>query len=319
MVLMTDRDRDYAVRTILAEAQGEGPEGMAAVANVIRNRQASGHWGGTAADVVTAKHQFEPWAHAGTGKDNDPLRYSPAEDRYQQAARIWDAVQSGAYADPTKGATHFFAPKLQGELGRDAPEWSRTLKQTATLGGHAFYVDPSISGGAAITGKDKPMLDDSTGGMGSPGGSMPPPATPDLAARIEAALAQYGQPRQRQPNFLGKLLFGQGGLNGMMQQHMPNGLLGSLFGGGKPQAMPQSPDAGQPQQAPGAPMQLPGAMQQGGQPQQMGAPPPMLANAPMPNFGGGMMQPPVQDSAVRSNSSWANALSGFLGGQGMMG
>ena len=54
-------DRDMLIRAIHGEAGNQGPEGMRAVASVIRNRAANGGYGGdTVPGVLQAPNQFEP-------------------------------------------------------------------------------------------------------------------------------------------------------------------------------------------------------------------------------------------------------------------
>lgn len=144
---MTPEDRDYAVRAMLAEAGNQGPAGMIAVANVIRNRAATGRYGGkTLRDVVLAKGQFEPFMPHVKGTANDPSRFSPNSPKYREAADLFDALNAGAIPDVTKGATHFYAPAAQSALGRNKPAWAKGEGQR--LGDHVYYspegrVDPS--------------------------------------------------------------------------------------------------------------------------------------------------------------------------------
>ena len=83
--------RDYLIRTIAFEAADEADEGKAAVAHVILNRKRSGRWGDNIKDVVTRPWQFEPWMTRRTEME----RLSPDDPRYEDAARIADAVLNG--------------------------------------------------------------------------------------------------------------------------------------------------------------------------------------------------------------------------------
>lgn len=137
---MSPEDRDYAIRTMLAEA-GEGADeaALGAVGEVILNRAQAGRYGGrTIRDVVLAKNQFEPW---NKGSGNDPRRFNPESPSYKRAAFVFDAIQSGKLPSLTKGATHFYAPKAQAQLGRSTPKWASPGSQTTpvNIGGHAFY------------------------------------------------------------------------------------------------------------------------------------------------------------------------------------
>ena len=127
-------DRDYLIRTIAFEAGEEPDEGKAAVAHVVLNRTKTGRWGDTIKDVVTRPWQFEPWMT----RRKEIGRLSPNDPRYQDAARIADAVLSGELPDPTAGATHFLNPTIVRERrGGSLPSWARGEGQP--IGRHTFY------------------------------------------------------------------------------------------------------------------------------------------------------------------------------------
>ena len=128
-------ERDYLIRTIAFEASGEPEEGKAAVAHVILNRKRSGRWGDNIKDVVTHPWQFEPWMT----RRRDMERLSPEDPRYQNAARIADAVLTGQRPDPTAGATHFLNPTIvRQRRGGSLPSWARGEGQP--IGRHTFYL-----------------------------------------------------------------------------------------------------------------------------------------------------------------------------------
>lgn len=127
------RHRDFAIRTILGEAANEPDEGQAAVAAVILNRLNSGKWGKSIPEVVTARHQFEPWSTQ-QGRSR-MFGYTPDSQPYQRASAALDAALGGN--DPTKGATHFFSPTAQAALGRQPPSWAQGEGQP--IGRHTFY------------------------------------------------------------------------------------------------------------------------------------------------------------------------------------
>lgn len=134
---ISPQDRDLVARTVLSEAQNDGESGMAAVANVIKNRADSGRYGETPGAVVLQRKQFEPWSLP-QGDSNHPSRWSAKSPDYQRAASIVDSVWKGDVPDVTGGATHFYSPRDQAALGRKAPEWAAG-KPIATVGHHAFY------------------------------------------------------------------------------------------------------------------------------------------------------------------------------------
>lgn len=126
-------DLDWVVRTMIGEAAGEDDRGLREVANVIVNRRNLGTWGNTFRDVVLARNQFEPW-----GSRRRELENIRTDDpRYQRALRIArEAVESG----DTGSFTHFYAPRAQQALGRNAPRWD---DGTGTdIGNHRFFVNP---------------------------------------------------------------------------------------------------------------------------------------------------------------------------------
>lgn len=126
-----DDDDDAAVRTILGEAAGEGPTGMAGVAHVIRNRASQS--GMSPRAVVLAPSQFEPWQT----RRAELMGISRDSPQYQEALRIWRAAGAGEIPDPTGGADHFFSPRGQAAAGRAAPSWARG--EPTVIGGHNFY------------------------------------------------------------------------------------------------------------------------------------------------------------------------------------
>ncbi|MCV9940900.1 cell wall hydrolase [Boseaceae bacterium BT-24-1] len=136
------QDINAIIRTVYGEAAGESPEGKRAVASVIKNRAAES--GMTPSDVVTAKGQFEPWmTEAGQSR---MMNMGPG--KFQQTAKELDSVFRNL-DDPTGGATHFYAPKAQASLGRDAPKWDDGTG--ADIGAHRFFAH-GYGGAPATTG-----------------------------------------------------------------------------------------------------------------------------------------------------------------------
>jgi len=128
-----DQDLDKVVRTVYGEAAGEGIMGQRAVASVIANR--SRQSGMTPTDVVLAKGQFEPWSDPAARARMESL--DPNSPEYKQLAALVEPVLRGQAADPTGGATHFYAPKAQAALGRKAPSWDDGTGRD--IGNHRFF------------------------------------------------------------------------------------------------------------------------------------------------------------------------------------
>lgn len=166
-------DKDMMVRTVLAEAANQSPEGQLAVANVIRNRAVSGQFGGdTVPGVIRKPNQFEPWNTA-AGRSR-MAAIDPNSPQYQQAAGLVELAYTGA-ADPTMGATHFYAPKTQAALGRPMPAWDNGTG--VDIGDHRFFGGagtPPVMAGAGPTE------------MSAQSRPAPAPAAPNQAALIRA-------------------------------------------------------------------------------------------------------------------------------------
>lgn len=109
---------------IYHEARGEPLEGQIAVAMVTMNRadwQTSG-----ICQVVYERNQFS-WT-------NRVSRFPPQEhDAWTKAKRVATRVIEGRHDDITYGATHFHSRAVR-------PVWRNSLKKTATIGQHVFYV-----------------------------------------------------------------------------------------------------------------------------------------------------------------------------------
>lgn len=132
--MVNDADWKDFIDTLIAEAGGEGPEGLAAVAYAIKNRAA--RRGQSVGEVVRAPHQFDGYANPGSG-----AKASQMDPRVRAAAeRIAQQVMAGEIADPTGGADHFYS-------GDNTPGWARRLAHTSTIGGHKFHTSGAASRG----------------------------------------------------------------------------------------------------------------------------------------------------------------------------
>lgn len=122
----SDSDRSALVDTIIAEAAGEGSDGMKAVAAVIKNR--SDRRGKSPLDIVKEPDQFTGYAKPGEGAlkaMKDPVLRKEAEDALE-------GVFSGSIADPTGGADHYHADYVN-------PSWASKMQETTKIGRHLFY------------------------------------------------------------------------------------------------------------------------------------------------------------------------------------
>jgi hypothetical protein len=159
--------KDLAIRTIAAETGGH-PDETAGIAAVVGNRLANGKYGDNYRSVVTAPNQFEPWNNPNA--TNYPTRIDPNGDRYKQAAAALSRYETEGY-DPTGGANHFWAPKAQAALGRDAPSWGR--EGGIDLGATRFH---KIDDGAAPQRQTQqqayPLQKQVEGGIGAAKGAL---------------------------------------------------------------------------------------------------------------------------------------------------
>ena len=127
-------NEDAMVRTVAGEAGQEPLRGQQAVAAVIMNR-ANGS-GASPRDVVFAPNQFEPWNGGAARQRLEAMDPNSAE--YQNILKnVVRPVMAGQAADPTGGATHFYAQVAQAALGRQAPQWASGAP--TVIGGHNFY------------------------------------------------------------------------------------------------------------------------------------------------------------------------------------
>ena len=126
--------RDYLIRTIVFEGEGESEMAKAAVVHVILNRQRVGKWGDKIKDVVMRAWQFEPWMT----RREEIKGLSPKDPRYEDAAEIVDSVISGRIPDPTAGATYFLNPVIvRQRRGGSLPLWADGRGRP--IGRHVFY------------------------------------------------------------------------------------------------------------------------------------------------------------------------------------
>lgn len=140
MTRLTPEQLETLVYTVLGEAAGEGADGMAAVAHVIKNRSESGRFPSDPAKVAKQDKQFSTW-NEGQGGNNPTARYARGGSEYQQAEQAVRAVFDGQYPDPTGGATHYWSPAGMRAMGQGDPSWAQseaTKFGRVQIGGHVF-------------------------------------------------------------------------------------------------------------------------------------------------------------------------------------
>jgi hypothetical protein len=179
-VPLDPRARDLVIRTIFGEALPKDQEGRAAVANVIRNRVASGRYGQGAEGVIKKPWAFEPWMRPDARARM--LGLTPDSPDYQSIAEVVDKIFGGVMPDTTGGSTHFFAPRAQAQLGRSAPAWAAGQPRAA-VGGHLFYAPDERGSGT-------PPASPSRGGAAVPVAAAPPAIQADDRDAMKSLVAQ---------------------------------------------------------------------------------------------------------------------------------
>lgn len=125
--------------TIFCEASGEPDEGKAAVAWTFINRMQLNpkRYGRTVAAVCLKRYQYSEW-NDDAGDNANLLRGAEASDDepvMQDCLSIMGGVLNGSIADPTGGATHYFADYIA------APPWAEGATLCCKIGHHSFYKD----------------------------------------------------------------------------------------------------------------------------------------------------------------------------------
>lgn len=175
---------DAMVRTVAGEAAGEPLTGQRAVAAVIKNRAESS--GADPRDVVFAPNQFEPWNGGAARQRLESM--DPTSPQYQKILTdVVRPIMSGEVDDPTGGATHFYAPKAQAQLGRSAPSWATGTP--TVIGNHNFYKVGYGPGSAA--GQSAP-------GVINPQKSPAEMEFPDEQEITQKALRDFDDPYEQQ-------------------------------------------------------------------------------------------------------------------------
>jgi hypothetical protein len=148
----SNRDRDILIRTVIGEADGEGPEGQAAVAHVILNRTRDPRWPNSPAAVALQPKQFSTW-NSGAGGNDLVRKYGPGSPRYEEVGGVVDAVLNGNLDDPTGGSTHYYSPPgmealvRQGHQKNTVPKWFSSERKRA--GGKVFKIGNHLFTGRA--------------------------------------------------------------------------------------------------------------------------------------------------------------------------
>jgi len=122
-------------KALYFEARGESVKGQFAVAEVILNRVDSRKYPNSVCGVVNQganRRNGCQFSYACDGRA-DTIREEAAYNRVAKIARV---MMDGAPRTLTKGATHFHTTNVR-------PNWARRFPNTAKIGSHLFYRQPS--------------------------------------------------------------------------------------------------------------------------------------------------------------------------------
>ncbi len=119
---LAPEERDLVAAVVFYEARGEGPNGMAAVADTILNRLLDGRFGATVTEVCTPD-QFCGLNNIGTLEVFQPA-YNAVDLVFSQGSTGW-----------TLGALYFCTPTTNPDRIKPG------LRKTMQIGNHVFYSD----------------------------------------------------------------------------------------------------------------------------------------------------------------------------------
>lgn len=195
----SDKALDILAWTLLGEAAGEGKEGMAAVAHVIKNRAESGLYPADVQRVALQPKQFSTW-NAGQGGNDPQSRFSKHSAEFQEARRIAADVVAGRHQDPTGGAIYYWSPAGMKAMGKIDPSWADDVTGPAgrvKIGGHVFVAEHPVNP-TAPTPMDKPkrvaMIQAVNDVLANRPLPAPAPLDPNNPLRTAAPLAAGAKP-----------------------------------------------------------------------------------------------------------------------------
>lgn len=128
-------DREIATITVACEASNQPHVVRQGVAASIINRWHDGRYGATVAAVCLKRYQYSEWLADAADNTNLERVASKSNDDpvLLDCAIAYDEAAAGA--DPTGGATHFYAD------GIPEPSWAKVATPTAKLGAVNFFKD----------------------------------------------------------------------------------------------------------------------------------------------------------------------------------
>ena len=131
---ITAKDETCLADAIYFEARGEPEKGQEAVAQVILNRTASGHYPKSVCGVVyqgQSKRNACQFSFACDGRPEAKTEKA-AWSRAKAIARVM--AKGEKQVSVLQTATHYHATSVK-------PRWAGKMKKLSTIGGHVFYAD----------------------------------------------------------------------------------------------------------------------------------------------------------------------------------
>jgi N-acetylmuramoyl-L-alanine amidase len=119
--------------TLFGEARGEGPEGIAAVANVITNRLRDGRFGNTVQEVCLRPLQFSCWNTLANMQMLLSLRYD-TNPHFRDCVDYANLAIDSKLIDVTGGALFYHTLDVD-------PTWDDAMTELRQIGHHKFYTD----------------------------------------------------------------------------------------------------------------------------------------------------------------------------------
>jgi hypothetical protein len=145
MAGLSNAEKQALVSVVLGEARGEGPKGMTAVAQVIKNRMESGKYPNSALSVIAQPHQFSAYSPS-----NPTYGYGPGSPVYDNALSAIEGVFGGTAPDETGGALQYHANYVN-------PGWSAPYG-TKVIGNQTFYPRQASSAKASSSPSENQLL-----------------------------------------------------------------------------------------------------------------------------------------------------------------
>jgi len=128
------RELQCLSQNVYFEARGERTAGQLAVAMVTMNRVNSKRFPDTVCKVVWQRRQFS-WTHDGkSDRPTDEKAWALAKKIAEFVYFKYDTFKqrSNGALDLTRGALHYYAPKMAD------PKWAKSKEVTRQIGGHVF-------------------------------------------------------------------------------------------------------------------------------------------------------------------------------------